>query len=292
MTNKLTFLGIIAVSMMLLSMKSDKPAYRLFDAKGKTTKYKNLLKDAAGADIILFGELHNNPIAHWLQVQLTRDIFKEKDESLVLGAEMFETDNQLLLDEYIAALIRETNFENEAKLWKNYSTDYKPLVNFARENEIPFIATNIPRRYASIVNQKGFEGLGELNKDALNLIAPLPIPYDPELPGYKAMMEMMGGMGKEQGNANFPKAQAVKDATMAHFILKNWSPGQVFLHFNGAYHSNNYEGIVWYLKSAKPGLNIVTISTVEQDTINGLQDENKGIADYIICIPSDMIKSY
>jgi uncharacterized iron-regulated protein len=292
MTNKLSVMIIILVSMMLLSMKSDKPAYRIFDTKSKTTKYKNLIRDAKGADIVLFGELHNNPIAHWLQVQLTKDLFEEKGDNLVLGAEMFETDNQLLLDEYIAELIRENNFENEAKLWKNYSTDYKPLVSFAKNNRIPFIATNIPRRYASIVNQKGFEGLEELNEDALRLIAPLPVEYDAELPGYMAMMEMMGGMGKEQGNINFPKAQAIKDATMAHFILKNWQPGKVFLHFNGAYHSNNYEGIVWYLKLAKPELNIMTISTVEQDTINDLQDEHRGIADYIICIPSDMIKSY
>ena len=289
---KRTILSIIVISMMMISMKSDKPAYKLFDSKGKTTKYKNLLKDASGADVVLFGELHNNPIAHWLQVQLTKDLFEEHGEKLVLGAEMFESDNQLLLDEYLGELIRESNFENEAKLWKNYTTDYKPLVGFARQNKIPFIATNIPRRYASVVNQKGFEGLLELQEDALKFIAPLPVQYDAELPGYKAMMEMMGGMGKEQGNANFPKAQAIKDATMAHFILENWSQGKVFLHFNGAYHSNNYEGIVWYLKLAKPELKILTISTIEQDTINKLQDESKGIADYIINVPTDMIKSY
>jgi uncharacterized iron-regulated protein len=289
---KLTPLFIIVVSLMLLSMKSDKPAYRLFDAKGKTTKYKKLLRAASNADIVLFGELHNNPIAHWLQVQLTKDLYEEKGENLVLGAEMFETDNQLLLDEYFAELIRETNFESEAKLWKNYSTDYKPLVSFAKQNRIPFIATNIPRRYAAVVHHKGFEGLEELSEDALALIAPLPVEYDPALPGYKAMLDMMGGMGKEHANSNLPKAQAIKDATMAHFILENWSQNKVFLHFNGAYHSNNFEGIVWYIRFANPDLNILTISTVEQDTIDNLKDEHKGIADYIIGIPSDMIKSY
>jgi uncharacterized iron-regulated protein len=289
---KRTILSLLVISVMMISMKSDKPAYNLFDSRGKITKYKNLLQDASGADVVLFGELHNNPISHWLQVQLTKDLFEKHGENLVLGAEMFESDNQLLLDEYLGELIRETNFENEAKLWKNYSTDYKPLVGFAKHNRIPFIATNIPRRYASIVHNKGFEGLSELGEDALKLIAPLPVQYDAELPGYKAMLEMMEGMGKEQGNDNFPKAQAIKDATMAHFILENWSQGKVFLHFNGAYHSNNYEGIVWYLKLAKPELNIITISTIEQDTINDLKDESKGIADFIINVPTDMIKSY
>jgi hypothetical protein len=65
-----------------------------------------------------------------------------------------------------------------------------------------------------------------------------------------------------------------------------------FLHYNGAYHSDNYEGIIWYLKQEKPDLNILTISTVEQDTIDGLKDESLGLADYIFCVPTDMTKTY
>jgi hypothetical protein len=77
-------------------------------------------------------------------------------------------------------------------------------------------------------------------------IAPLPIPYDSTLPGYVKMIEMMGG----HGGANMPKAQASKDATMAHFSLKAWKPGKLLIHYNGAYHSDYYEGIMWYLKRA------------------------------------------
>ncbi len=79
-------------------------------------------------------------------------------------------------------------------------------------------------------------------------IAPLPIDYNPELPGYKGMLEMTGGMGSPHANDNLPKAQAVKDATMAYFILKYLQQGTIIIHYNGTYHSNNFEGIYWYLK--------------------------------------------
>ncbi len=284
-------ISVVLVSLLLLSMKGDMQAYQLYNIKGSKVKYKAMLNDALDADVVLFGELHNNPISHWLQLELTRDLEAEKKDKLVLGAEMFEADNQLLIDEYLSGEIREKDFENEARLWKNYKTDYKPLLELAKKNHLKFIATNIPRRYAAVVNKKGFEGLDSLSAEAKNYIAPLPVEYDPDLKGYKAMLDMMADMGPSHADPNLPKAQAIKDATMAYFILKNWKPGDTFIHYNGAYHSNDFEGIVWYLKKAKPELNIVTISSVEQDTISSLKEENTNLADYIICIPSDMTKT-
>lgn len=287
---------IILLSIMILSlaMKSDKPAYILYDNDGKAVKYEKLVKSAEDADIIFFGELHNNPVCHWLQLQLTKDLFKAKKENLALGAEMFETDNQLILSEYLSGVIKQRNFESEARLWPNYKTDYKPLVEFAKENNLEFIATNIPRRYASVVHKSGFEGLDSLDSEAKTYFPALPVKYDPELPGYKKMMEMDLGKGMKKGkpNPNLPKAQAIKDATMAYYILKNWCKGEIFLHFNGTYHSDNYEGIVWYLKQENPELKILTISSVQQEDIGLLEEENKGKADFILCIPDDMTTTY
>ncbi|MCB0805702.1 MAG: ChaN family lipoprotein [Bacteroidales bacterium] len=288
---KLQIIPLALIALILMSMKGDKEAYQLFNTKGGKAKYKAMLNDALDADIVFFGELHNNPISHWLQYGLTKDIFEQKGSNLVLGAEMFESDNQLLLDEYLSGSIRDKNFEEEARLWKNYKTDYKPLVEFARENKLNFVATNIPRRYASVVYKKGFEGLDSLSGEAKKYIAPLPVQYDPDLKGYKDMLAGMEEMGGH-ANPNLPKAQAIKDATMAYFILQNWKAGQTFIHFNGTYHSNNFEGIVWYLKQAKPDLNILTIASVEQDSVDELEEANANLADYILCIPKDMTKTH
>jgi uncharacterized iron-regulated protein len=98
----------------------------------------------------------------------------------------------------------------------------------------------------------------------------------------------MGG----HGSANLRDAQVVKDATMAWFILKYLGSGETFLHFNGAYHSDHYESISYFLKKSNPEINIVTISTVNQDEINDLEEVHVGKADYILAVPSSMTRTY
>ncbi len=292
MKTKLFFAIIILI--ISCSMISDKAAYSLFDKSGNPSDYENLLNAAKSADIVLFGELHDNPVCHWLQFELTNDLFKVKSSDLIMGAEMFETDNQLLLDEYTSGRIKESSFESEVKLWKNYRTDYKPLVDFARKNKIRFIGTNIPRRYASLVSKGGFEVLDSLTKEARSLIAPLPVNYNPELKCYASMLKMGGASMRDTThiNSNLPKAQAIKDATMAYSIIENYKKNKLFIHFNGSYHSDNFESMVWYLKDMKPKLKILTISCVEQDEISTLEKESVDKADFIICIPSNMTKTY
>jgi uncharacterized iron-regulated protein len=280
---------LVITFFVFTAFKTDKPAYYLFNKEGKDVKYEKMLKEAEDADIVLFGESHDNPVSHWLQLELTKDLFDLKKENLVLGAEMFESDNQVILDEYLESLISQSSFESNARLWPNYKTDYKPLVEFAKTNKLKFVASNVPRRYASIVNSKGFEGLDELSAEAKAFLPPLPVKYDAELNCYKSMMEMEG-MGSHV-TPNFPKAQAIKDATMAHFILKNWSKGKLLIHYHGSYHSENFESIYWYLKQENPDLKIVTIHTVSQDDVTKLEERNTGKADFTICVDEDMKKT-
>jgi uncharacterized iron-regulated protein len=279
-------LVIFSAFFFTLAVAQQKPAYILYDAKGKKVGYDKMIRILSEKDIVLFGEFHNNPIAHWLQLEVTTSLKQKRD--LVLGAEMFEQDNQEALDLYLQGKIKAKGLDSMARLWKNYPTDYAPLVNFAKENNIAFAATNVPRKYASMISKGGFEALDTISQKEKAWIAPMPIAYDAELPGYKKMMEMMAG----HGSVNMPKAQAIKDATMAYFILQYFKPGSLFIHYNGAYHSDNYDGIVWYLKNKQPALKYATISTVSQKDISRLLDENKGRADYIICVDENMTNTY
>ena len=282
---------LIFLAFILMAFSNGNPAYRLFNENGKPIRYQKMIKQIGDADIILFGELHNNPISHWLELRLTKDLHALKGEKLVLGAEMFEADNQEFVTAYLNGKIDEEQFMDTTRLWKNYTTDYRPLLEFAKENKIHFVASNIPRRYASKVFRGGFEVLEELSTKEKEWIAPLPVKYDAELPGYKSMKEMGMHMSAEKLD-NFPKAQAIKDATMAHFIMENWKEGQQFIHYNGAYHSNNYEGIVWYLNQENPDLNIVTIYTATAEDIRKMDPKLKGKNTYCIVVPEDMTKTY
>ncbi len=276
-------------SMSLFAQKN--PAYVLYNSKGKRVKYGKLLKKISSTDLLFIGEEHNNPIVHWLQLEITSDLYDLKGKALVLGAEMIEADDQIWVDQYFSDTITEAVFEDTARLWGNYKTDYKPLVVFAKDHDLPFIASNIPRRYASMVYKQGIESLDNLDEETKAFIAPLPIEVDLELPGYKGMLDMMAEHGGKP-NENFPKAQAVKDATMGHFIVQNWQPGKYFIHYNGLYHSNNYEGIIWYVNKYNPAIKIKTITTVSQKDISKLEEENKGTADFIICVPENMTRTY
>jgi len=283
---KKTALLLSLLLIVVSALAQDKPAYVLYNAKGKKVSYKKMIETLRKKDVLLFGETHNSPISHWLQLEVTRDC--QQSRQLVLGGEMFERDNQAPLDLYLQGSITAEELEKQARLWKNYDTDYAPLVNFAKANKLPFIATNVPRRYASSVAKGGFEVLDTIASHEKNWIAPLPILYDAELPGYKKMIEMMGG----HGGPNFPKAQALKDATMAYSILQHYRTGQLFIHYNGSYHSDNYEGIGWYLRQQNPVLQQVTITTVSQQDVSKLLPENKGLADFIICVDEDMTATY
>lgn len=289
---KITIL-LIVCSIFSISIAQTLDAYRIFTGEGELSDFGTMANQVSNNQVVLFGELHDNPIAHWLQLELTKRLFDIKGHTLILGAEMFETDNQLLLDEYLQGLISQGRFEAEARLWNNYKTDYKPLVEFAKANNLFFLGTNIPRRYASMVATGGFEALEKLTDEAKRYIAPLPPPYDPELPGYQAMLSMMGMPGKGGStNENFPKAQSIKDATMGWVIAEHLTDHNTILHYHGTYHSNNYEGIVWYLNQYKPNVTISTIATVLQNDLSSLYEDHLNLADFVIVVPTSMTRTY
>jgi len=283
---KALLLTLTLLTFSLTAFSQKKESHVIYNSKGKRVSYKKMLKTIAKKEVILFGESHDNPISHWLQYEVTSDL--NNTNQLILGAEMLETDNQEILNEYLKDSINSKELDSLARLWPNYKTDYAPLVDFAKENDIPFIATNIPRKYANLVYKKGFKALDSLSNEEKKWIAPLPIKFDSELVTYKNILKSMG----DHGTPELVMSQATKDATMAYFILKNLKPNYTFLHFNGSYHSDDYEGILWYIKQESPNVNYATITTVSQDNVNTLLDENKNKADFIICVDNDMTTTY
>jgi uncharacterized iron-regulated protein len=277
-------LCLLFVSLVVFGQKR---AFEIYDHKGDKTTYQALVDQALQKEVVLFGEFHDNPIHHWLQLELVIDLQKQ-NQQLTLGAEMMEADNQLVIDEYLAGMISEKKLISESKTWVNFETDYLPLLQFAKKNKLPFVATNVPRRYASMVYKHGLDSLNRLSDLAKSYMAPLPITIDTTLSTYQEILEM--GMG--HGGDNLPKSQALKDATMAHFILENSRNGHLLVHFNGAFHSKQYEGIYWYLRQANKQLKILTISVVEQDDINALAEGQIGQADFIIATPTNMTKTH
>lgn len=280
----------IATLMFVATINAQVQPYKIFTSEGKEVSFEKMNKSLQKADVVLFGELHNNTIAHYLQVKVAKSLHTNQSKKLIIGAEMFERDQAEILKNYVEGKLDEKEFEKQMRLWNNYKTDYKPLLNYAKENKINYVATNIPRRYASIVFKKGIEALDTLSAQEKSWIAPLPFPYDKNLPGYLKMLKMFDD--RMHANENFPKSQAIKDATMAHFLLTELQPNNVFLHLNGSYHSDYFEGIVWYINQYNPNKKVQTISVVEQEKVTALEKENLKKANFIIVVDKDMPHTY
>jgi uncharacterized iron-regulated protein len=262
-------------------------AGQFYASDGSPLDPEGVARQLAGADVVLFGELHGNATVHEVEQRMAAELLRLRGRDLVLGAEMFEADDQVVLDEYLSGLILHHHLTSEAKVWENYETDYRPLVELAKAGGIPFVATNVPRRYANLVAREGLGALERLGEEARRYLAPLPIRYDLDVPGYPEMLEMrlpaMPGLKASPGN--MVAAQAVKDATMAHFIASRGAPGQLFLHFNGVFHSQRRGGIGWFLSRAKPGLRVATISSVLGDP-STLERGLGALGDYVLVVPA------
>lgn len=278
-----------------IAMQAVSPvAYRIFDSKGTETDFTAMVDSLSRADAVFFGENHNCPISHWMELEISRALFGRHGSDLVIGQEMMEAANQLILDEYLAGITSYDRFEAEARLWDNYSTDYYPTVYFAKDNGIPFVATNVPRRYAAAVSNGGLEALGQFSDEARRYMAPLPIPfaYDTEAAGEKFGAMMMLARRSPEEMKRLAEAQALKDATMGWFIARNMKPSTKFLHINGSMHSDNRDGIIPYLLKYRPGTRIATVTSRRQDEIAALDPDFLGAADFYIVVPTEFPTSY
>lgn len=289
----LATLCLLLLGSFTLRAADDKPAYRLFTATGKASRYDQMLQALSAADVVFFGEQHNDPIAHWLELQLAKDLVRLRPGQLVLGLEMFERDVQPLVDQYATGELNDKAFEADSRPWPNYGTDYKPLLQLARQQKFRVVGTNAPRRYASQVAKGSLTALDALPAAEKAWLVPLPLQVDYELPGYQNMRKMFGGdAAHAAGVQNIIQAQALKDATMAHFLAQARPEGHLLLHLNGSYHSDNHDGILAYLRQTSPKLKVLTISTVMQEQLGELEKENEQKADFVLVIPDDMTKTY
>ena len=280
--NKLTLFISVALISLSSQAQDQFKAYKLYNKKGKEVSIKKLYKDVETSSTVFLGELHNNPISHWFYFHLIQYTFEENDQKIQVGAEMFEQDNQILIDEYFSDIISTKKFEDECRLWPNYKTDYKPTLEFCKENNIEFTATNIPRRYASAIYKKGEGVLKELDELAKTWVAPNPIPYDSTLNVYNDLQSLSG-----HGGINLAKAQAYKDATMAHSIVDTKKKDHIYFHLNGNKHSESHQAILWYLHQYGDHKKALTIHTEVNDDLSW-NDSFSDKADYILVVQKDI----
>lgn len=283
---------ILISCLLLLQTKlgwSQTPAvYKIYSSEGKEVSYRKMEKELSEKQVVLIGELHDNAVVHWIELLLTKSFFASKGTQLAVGSEMFETHQSVWLKKYL----KDGNLKalrDSTKLWSNFGTDYKPVLEFAYTNKLEYFAANVPRKYASLVFKKGLASLDSLPEGEKKLFCPLPYPFDSTLSQYRELIKM--GMEMHASGLNFALSQAIKDATMAWNITQALQTHQQVIHFNGAYHSDFHQSIEWYLHYYQPSVRVGTVTTVTQADVYKLEGANKGRADFIIVVDETFTKT-
>ena len=260
-------LTIICFILPVLGFSQDSLSnhYKIYStSQRKLISPDDIVNDMANADVLFFGEEHNDSTSHYLEYVLFKKLSQKYPQKVALSMEMFETDCQNVLDEYLDGFIREKNFMTEARAWHNYK-DYRPLIEWAKANHIPVVAANAPARYVNMTNRLGLSSLAQLNSISRSYLPPLPIDTATG-EYYEKFTTIMGGHASMGGMQLF-QAQNLWDATMgwstARFAKKH--KDYKLFQVNGSFHSEEKLGAAAQLKKYAPKLRVLNIAVFCDD---------------------------
>jgi uncharacterized iron-regulated protein len=271
--------------------------FKLFDAKtGNQIDIKKMAENSSKFDVIFFGEFHDDSIIHGIQKAYLEEFIKLNPKTAV-SLEMFERDAQPVIDKYLKDEINEEEFLKASRPWPDYKKFYRSLVEIAKENKLPVIAANIPRKYASMYASGGMTAINKLPKEERHLVTrDIKIENDEYLERfYKIMLQNMGldtNMNLKPNQENtlylYYGAQVIKDETMAESIYDFLDEDDDYkiIHFNGDFHSNNYMGTAKKLLDRDDDLEIAIITPdyVEKDKEISYDETYYGKTDFLLII--------
>ena len=267
--------------------------YKIYDTRTKQMiSVEKIIEDCNKADILFFGEEHNDSAGHYMENIIFQALHKQYGNDITLSLEMFEEDNQTALNDYLDGFIPEDRFSKDVRLWSNYK-DYRPMIEYAKRNKLNVIAANPPRRYVSMVSRRGMRSLDSLSKDAKKFLPPLP--YDTLTGRYreKFMETMKGSPGG--GSPNIYYSQSLWDAGMSYSIYsyQKKNKHKKIFHCVGRFHCDEKLGTLAQLQKRKPGLKILNISSFSDASFSNPDWSTfSNLGDYIILTDPNLKKTF
>lgn len=265
--------------------------FAAFDgATGAALDYAAIVDRAAGAQVVILGETHDDAGGHAWQLALVEDLF-ERYPGSVLALEMLERDEQMVTDDFAAGLVDASMFAGDtgSTNWAGpgtWAAWYQPLIDAAVERDGSVVAANAPRRYVRVASRRGYGPLSVLDRARR---ATFDLPHGPQPEAYRErFFELMGGgeghggaMESEQVERIF-RAQSIWDATMAGSVA-DAAPSdrrKVVLAI-GQFHSDFDGGTLAQLRHLLPAARVLNVS-LQPRSANALGDDDRGRADVVV----------
>lgn len=265
------------------------------DTRNETT-FEQMASRLARARVVFFGEQHDDPRTHAAEVELLHALARS-GRPVIVSLEMFERDVQGALDDYLAGSITEADFLARSRPWPRYATDYRGIVELARERGWRVLAANVPRPTASAVARAGLAVLDTLSVSARGDAAgELSCPGDDYRARFLAETRSHSagsGSAPQPGDTlptavaeRFYLAQCVKDETMAESIVRALRVARrnaIAVHFNGSFHSDYGHGVVARVARREPGWKLAIVTAIpSRDPALAPVAPNAGRADFLI----------
>ncbi len=270
--------------------------YTIFDGKGNPATFEQILQAASEADVVFLGEYHDDAVGHAFEQKLFAAVVDRfgATRRVTLSLEMFERDVQIVLDEYLSGKISESHFLLSSRPWGNYKTDYRPLVELAKEKKLDVVAANAPRRYVNMVSRGGRASLDSLSKEAKAWLAPLPY-AEPSKAYADKFRALMGSSGEaSMGLENILSSQSLWDATMAYWIADSLKRNKrsLVVHLNGGFHTESRLGTVEHLAKYLPDTKSVVVTMRYADDFKNFNSaDHTGIGDFVVLTDASQPRS-
>ncbi len=297
MSRTIRALFFIILMSNLIAAQISESSYRIYNGQGNPATIEQIIKAAENSDVIFLGENHDDAAAHYLQSEIFKKAVEKygKNRKVALSMEMFERDVQVVLNEYLKGLITEKKFLDDSRPWNNYKTDYRPLVEFAKLNQLDVIAANAPRRYVNMVSRNGRESLNALSPEAKKWLAPLPYAQSSDVYA-KKFTALMGGMpSNTQSVSKILESQTLWDATMAFSLAEYFKNNKnaLIVQLNGSFHSEERLGTAEQLLKINPKLKVTVVTMRYEDDFNTFdKTKHLNLGDFVILTDSKISRSF
>jgi uncharacterized iron-regulated protein len=305
----------VLLSVILLSHAGQVPAApppvyvpeRVYDTRRQGfADLESMLADIAKADVVFVGEQHDDPNTHRLEAAML-DGLRRRGVPVTLSLEMFERDTQTGLDTYLAGGIAEEEFLKTSRPWPRYATDYRSLVEMAKAQGWPVIASNVPRRHALSVAKAGLSALDGLPSTerawvAVDLQCPRDVYFDrfsDTMSGHQkpsAGEKPSSPPSEEQRSTTewYYFSQCVKDETMAEAIAAGFERygRTLVVHVNGAFHSDFSLGTAERVRRRLSDRRVAVVSVLPVKDLDAVAPAGEDLkrADYLVYTIGDVKK--